>query len=471
MILSPENQKIKNQFDDVIRHCYGIDNPKTNLLFEDWLNGKHCFLRAFGGPILELGHVKMGLSESAKNERLNKFIQQVEDQGYDDLADFVRENKNGFFDNKVVYSKETVWGDKIPSGMKLLKSFKYYTNSKFDLDHFQNMASCIIQEDKIEGTLCLSVHPLDYLSLSENCHNWRSCHALDGDYAEGNLNYMIDSSTVICYIKSDNGDVYHLPNFPSNVPWNSKKWRMLVFLSDGHNALMAGKPYPFELEGILPKISDAILTKMCLKSNCSLLTDIPFEELQRYTQLLDEEDYNNIVATGWSRWKNKYINNLGVSHLRGRHVYMANRIYCFDADFIADGPNTKHFNDLMLSSTYLEPYYCYDSNSGAKIKFSIGKEAYCLECGNYHSYTAGLMRCNDCLLEYQSDGHHCDICGSNIYTDDYIELYDGSIACVDCGNVLIQCDKCGYFMSNMEAIKHEGNKICPYCKNELEENE
>ena len=200
MILSPENQKIKNQFDDVIRHCYGIDNPKTELLFDDWLNGKHCFLRAFGGPILELGHVKMGLSESAKNERLNKFIQQVEDQGYDDLADFVRENKNGFFDNKVVYSKETVWGDKIPSGMKLLKSFKYYTNSKFDLDHFQNMASCIIQEDKIEGTLCLSVHPLDYLSLSENCHNWRSCHALDGDYAEGNLNYMIDSSTIICYI-------------------------------------------------------------------------------------------------------------------------------------------------------------------------------------------------------------------------------------------------------------------------------
>ena len=99
MILSPENQKIKNQFDDVIRHCYGIDNPKTELLFDDWLNGKHCFLRAFGGPILELGHVKMGLSESAKNERLNKFIQQVEDQGYDDLADFVRENKNGFFDN------------------------------------------------------------------------------------------------------------------------------------------------------------------------------------------------------------------------------------------------------------------------------------------------------------------------------------------------------------------------------------
>ena len=27
----------------------------------------------------------------------------------------------------------------------------------------------------------------DYLSLSENAFNWRSCHALDGEYRAGNL--------------------------------------------------------------------------------------------------------------------------------------------------------------------------------------------------------------------------------------------------------------------------------------------
>ena len=36
----------------------------------------------------------------------------------------------------------------------------------------QNKASQIIQEDCVEGTVCFSVHPLDYLSISENIYNF-----------------------------------------------------------------------------------------------------------------------------------------------------------------------------------------------------------------------------------------------------------------------------------------------------------
>ena len=41
---------------------------------------------------------------------------------------------------------------------------------------------------------------------------------------------MVDSSTFMCYIKSNDDEI--LPNFPDTVPWNSKKWRMLLFFSD-----------------------------------------------------------------------------------------------------------------------------------------------------------------------------------------------------------------------------------------------
>ena len=84
----------------------------------------------------------------------------------------------------------------------------------------------ILQEDKIEGTLCFSVHPLDFLSSSENTYNWRSCHSLDGEFCAGNLSYMADSATMICYLKSDKEEI--LPRFPEDIPWNNKKWRVFL---------------------------------------------------------------------------------------------------------------------------------------------------------------------------------------------------------------------------------------------------
>ena len=102
----------------------------------------------------------------------------------------------------------------------------------------------IIQENTITGTLCFSVHPLDFLSSSENTHNWRSCHSLDGEYRGGNLSYMVDDCTFMCYLRSDGYD-HQLPNFPHEVKWNSKKWRVLLYLSNDRTMLMAGRQYPF----------------------------------------------------------------------------------------------------------------------------------------------------------------------------------------------------------------------------------
>ena len=49
------------------------------------------------------------------------------------------------------------------------------------LDTFQTKMSMILQENCVSGRLCISVHPLDFISSSENTYNWRSCHALDGN--------------------------------------------------------------------------------------------------------------------------------------------------------------------------------------------------------------------------------------------------------------------------------------------------
>lgn len=450
-------QKIKAQFDEVIKFCYCIDDPKTDELFKKWEKAKSNFLNYFGGPIYEIGPVKMSLSEELREEKVGEFLNQIDQFGSNELKYFVDANRDGFFDNKVLrnYTEDN---KNISAGTKMLKSFKYFIKDPNTLSHLQNLASNIIQEDKVEGTLCLSVHPLDYLSLSENCHNWRSCHALDGDYAEGNVSYMLDSSTVICYIKSDNGDIYRLPNFPESVRWNSKKWRMLLFFSDEYNAMMAGRQYPMDIEGILPMISENILKVLKLTRN----KDLSWFDFLAAIGLESRE-------VGWSDWDNSYLFQFNSRDLQCKHIYIGDRIYPYNTNFITDGKNSRHFNDLLSSSFYKNPYYCYAKEDVREIHFSIGTEVPCLNCGSGH--TIGLMRCSTCLDEYNTEDEDievCSCCDRNIYSDESCEiLYDGSTVCANCAQEMIQCHRCGYLVSEDEVIVMDDDRLlCPFCAKE-----
>ena len=173
--------------------------------------------------------------------------------------------REGFFKNEVVddYQLYDENGNKsrlIKKGTKLIKTFKYFVEDEELLHTLESRASQIIQENKVEGTLCFSVHPLDYLSISENDYNWRSCHALDGEYRAGNLSYMTDECTIICYLRGKKET--KLPRFPESVKWNSKKWRVLFYISNNKEMVFAGKQYPFTSEGGMKFIIDNCFNKV-----------------------------------------------------------------------------------------------------------------------------------------------------------------------------------------------------------------
>ena len=225
-------ETIKQQVSAVLGYSQDIPEPQVDELIDTWQEAKRDFIELFNGELIcEFPReVSFEIGPKEKMLRVQDFISLVRNTyGNDALADFIEMNKEGFFSNKVMnnYEHETIT---IMQGMKLLKAFKFFEDDAVTLNKLQSAASMIIQENKIEGTLCLSVHPLDYLSSSENNHNWRSCHALDGEYRSGNLSYMQDKSTVVCYLRSDRME--RLPNFPPEVPWNSKKWRVLLFFSE-----------------------------------------------------------------------------------------------------------------------------------------------------------------------------------------------------------------------------------------------
>ena len=267
-------QEIKEKFDKVIVYSQsGIVEPQTDKLFDLWADAKRDIIEAFGGKyIYEFPEkVTFELTEDAKNDRIQNFINYLWDLGYDELGRFLDYQRDGFYKNGVVeeYKLSDTKGTIITKGTKLVKAFKYFIKNEAVLNELQSKASQIIQENKVEGTMCLSVHPLDYLSISENTYNWRSCHALDGEYRAGNLSYMMDSSTIVCYLKGDNE--VKLPHFPDDVLWNSKKWRVLLYLSNDWKMIFAGKQYPFTTESgmqiLLDKFNSNIKSKITIRIN------------------------------------------------------------------------------------------------------------------------------------------------------------------------------------------------------------
>ena len=474
MVKTPNLSEIKSDFYRVIQYSQNIPDPKIDRLFDVWMECKRDFIELFGGQyIYEFPEkVSFDLGPKEKHDRVIRFAGQVASQwGYTDLAEFIERQEDGFFQNLTV-EDYTAWDGKvIRKGSKLVKAFRHFVKdndrSLFDI---QNEASRIIQEDKIEGTLCLSVHPLDFLSLSENTYNWRSCHSLDGEYRAGNLSYMMDKNTFICYLKG--ADNIELVAFPQEVKWNSKKWRVLLYLSDDWNMIFAGRQYPFEsktgMDIVLKDLLPAV--KICNSDN-------------------DNSRYNKF---SWADWNNVIIDSCVLTnsiHLDFESMYVPVGTELMPLDeLFAVGDGAKNYNDVLHSSCY-KPIYTFRymkhfwADEGGSLmthrdstKFNIGGFTYCLRCGEKECLTgADTMMCEKCELEYGTSENDlfttCDSCGRRIYTDEVYAVGDEGW-CQHCFDKYAhRCEVCGEAVYEDQIHYHEPTQqyVCDYCLEDLNE--
>lgn len=445
--------QVKKDFDRVIQYSQKIDEPKTKELFDDWYKAKKSFIDAFGGKLIyEYPEtVSFELNQEEKEKHINDFIEYCNYTCHnDELADFILNNKDGFFKNLVVNGNNI-----IPKGMKLLKSFKFFEKNKDILAELQSAASMAIQKNKIEGTFCLSVHPLDFLSASENTHNWRSCHALDGDFRAGNLSYMVDSCTVMCYLKSNEDTI--LPHFPEDVKWNNKKWRMWLYFSDNKDMLFAGRQYPFFALGALDLIKNKVLASEDL--------DFPHN---------------------WTDWDDKKIESWNDFKLNDKYLPVGDHLIGIH-ELVIDNPGALHYNDLLYSTCY-DPYYSerkyepkeetfFWNNLSKKpitkmtSRFRLGGKVKCLWCGKDNIQESQVMMCPNCELQYGTeltdDICECDCCGRRVYVDESVWLdYLGVWVCDDCaGTEVAYCDGCdqAFYRKDLEWDEERQGNYCQYC--------
>ena len=451
--------KVQPAFNRVVQYSEYLHQDTTmhtEEIFRKWAKNKEkiCKYVLNRQLILEMPYQEYMLSHNERTELLNNFVKEIRENGDDKLANFVHYNSNCFFEGLTDSEyKIPGTGEVVPKKTKIIKDFKYFIEG-WSLSYYQNEASKIIQKSKISGILCMSIHPLDYLSISENTNKWRSCHALDGEYCGGNIEYMADSSTIVCYLKPDNEEHY-LPNFPDDVPWNSKAWRVLLFTDPTCSHFILGKEYPFEN----PALRDALVQLLPKKLD-------PWG-------FLNQNIWTSTYNTAYIPIENE-DRAAGSMFLPGHYLVSDSNLYNIKKDFMSLIDNHKFYFDIESSSDeFFHPRYYGRRNFKdlKKQKMQIGADIGCVCCGTADLITSSSFLCKECLLNL-SDKKCCDIlycerCGNRILEGDEREDEHERVICDDCYNDLFKrCSQCGDYCSRENNFSYEDD-VCNECYNSM----
>lgn len=407
--------------------CFPFD-LNCDALASQWYEAKKYFIEAFGGkPIVRYkDKIKIELSQKEQDERFQSFLSILNDEINisEEFLDYLTMNKKGFFINRTI---EDYRPYNIRSGSKLSRTFKYFLPDEEITRWSQDLASRYMQENKIEGYLYLSVHPLDYLTMSETNEGWHSCHSLDGSYRGGNLNYMVDGTTIVAYLADEENK--KLRAFEgSGLTWNSKKWRVLLHYNKENEAIYLNKQYPY---------------------SCNALAEKAIEEVEHY---LCFQYHTLALPIGIREFKGPD----GADRFSTSQIFFGSRV--FYSEDIIDRSEYLGYSDLHTGSNYLptaalvfaERSKLWESFHDSLIEeyrsvkklcgIKIGKYALCPCCGkDLITVNGSVLLCDDCILQHNVEDDFfetCYDCGRRVYSDERHVDESGHIRCKRCYNLM-----------------------------------
>lgn len=261
----------------------------------------------------------------------------------------------------------------------------------YGLDSFEDFRirhSQFLNQKFIKGTMCLSIHPLDFMTMSDNNSDWSSCMSWidEGCYRSGTIECMNSEHVVVAYIKSDDEGM----DLGGGWDWNNKKWRSL-FLVD-NRVMTSVKGYPYRNNDF----NEFVLN--WLKE----LTDRPYSTPQIY-------QYSHGIT-----FVDKELPHIRLYFQASGHMYN---------DFGSD----LHMGVFNFESFAPDEYYEVDYSG----------ESVCIHCGaiNCMPEDETELCCCDCCSE-----RICDCCGEYInYEDDAYTLGDHTL-CRDCYEEYVEYD-------------------------------
>lgn len=298
----------------------------------------------------------------------------------------------------------------VPKGCKISKILGKIAKT-FDLpgyEEFRIAHSLCLNQKRIKGQVCLSIHPLDYMTMSDNACDWDSCMSWTGygDYRQGTVEMMNSPYVVVAYLKSSS-DMQLIESDP-DLKWNSKRWRQLYIVHP--KLIMSIKQYPYENDE---------LNGFCLK----WLRDLA-------SQIEGFGPYDTTMSQVRNQSTNTFANNKQISYFSIFAHFMYNDIYSSHTAFAAlEMPELLEFN--------------YSGKSE------------CMKCGmDVSGYPTDHFPTNSLLCADCGCFSHCEICGYVFTSPDDGNWVGDSHICDDCWeNHVSQCEICDEYVFDEERVR------------------
>ena len=373
------------------------DSAKSDLfsLFGDQLILKY--------PITYAQPVEDIVQECVDDPELNTLISELKKafRSFDPTADYY-EYSSLFFLDKLLSWKTTPIGSPYPYYVNYNhKEYKISSNTKTIrilgkmardtkdaniLDLYEKLRIILSQytnQKELHGNLCLSIHPLDYMTMSDNDSGWDSCMSWmeQGDYRAGTVEMMNSPYVVVAYVESEHKQA----TFAGSITWNNKKWRELFLVTP--NLTTEIKPYPYINE---------FFTK---------------ETLRRLGALQPEANFSDAFEMPVRKtftYKDKEL------VFRPQATYMYN-------DFGLTASN-KHWT--IINESNLDSWQTHINYSGAMNCMSCGEEI------EYNTDYSNEVFCAPCLGETTFT---CDWCGRTVRNGNESSYWvENHLLCEDC---------------------------------------
>ena len=113
---------------------------------------------------------------------------------------------------------------------------------------FRLWQSQFLNQNQLDGNLVLSIHPIDFMTMSDNSCKWTSCMSWvnNGDYRAGTVEMMNSSNVLIAYLDASTPFKFNSYNLPN------KKWRSLIIADP--ESIINVKGYPYQNAELAAKV-------------------------------------------------------------------------------------------------------------------------------------------------------------------------------------------------------------------------
>lgn len=247
-------------------------------------------------------------------------------------------------------------------------------------EEFRLAHSRILNQKMMKGELCLSIHPMDYMTMSDNDCDWDSCMSWrnSGCYRRGTVEMMNSDCVVVAYLRASEDMRFY------DKYWNNKKWRCLFVVKP--ECIVSVKGYPYCHDGLADE---------CINWMCDLAQQNLGWEYKKAVYSMEHENWFKV--DGDENWKlcfytHTMYNDFGTCTHRVR---------------VSANPTTAYEHRYEIN--YSGPEICMNCGR-SDVDFDGEEPLTCSTCGDYV---------------------YCCCCEDRVNPDDAVEV-DGSWYCRYC---------------------------------------